>query len=371
MLSLFWFSGVVSSQTQGNPRDQTLETAPLRADEAMTSGTPGVDYNLADDQGFRHGPWIRYYSDGSLYYSGWFEHGLPVGSWWYFNKEGFAEMHVVHRDNPLLSDVQVYFNEGRVAAEGTYMHPELALKKESIGANPEPPKKHETWTIYAADGSVITVLNYTEGEKDGPYNLYFPNGQLSQSGVYQLGEKDGEWVSWFESGQLQEKVNFDEGLLDGVRELYWQNGNIRLKEQYVDGKAEGAFQYFLENGLTELVQKHSDGKHLEGEDIYFNGTFIDWFGEDRPSYERTFRDTQLHGTFREWHDTGRYVLEPMADEQSRERTEKRVVKGHQIKREGEYVHGKLDGAVYHYDPSGNLTKTEHYNMGQLERTVNH
>ena len=100
MLSLFWFSGVISAQTEGNPKYQTLDKEPLRAEEAMTSGTPGVDYNLADDQGFRHGPWIRYYSDGSLYYSGWFEHGLPVGSWWYFNKEGFAEMHVVHRDNP-------------------------------------------------------------------------------------------------------------------------------------------------------------------------------------------------------------------------------------------------------------------------------
>ena len=47
------------------------------------------------------------------------------------------------------------------------------------------------------------------------------------------------------------------------------------------------------------------------------------------------------------------------------------MKGLQVSREGEYVEGELDGAVYHYSPSGRLTHTEHFNMGAIERTEHH
>ena len=44
------------------------------------------------------------------------------------------------------------------------------------------------------------------------------------------------------------------------------------------------------------------------------------------------------------------------------------MKGRQVSREGEYVQGKLDGAVYHYDTSGRLIRTEHFDMGTLVKT---
>ena len=287
VLSLSLFSGMAFSQTEGNPKEQCLDEAPNQGEEAIPSGKRGVDFNLTDEQGLRHGPWIRFYSDGPLYYSGWFEHGLPVGSWWYFNKQGFAEMHVVHHDNPLLSDVRVYFDSEKVfSAEGTLHSPRIGI--EGIrGANLEPPKKHETWTIYAADGSVINVLNYSEGEKHGTFKIFLPDGTLTQTGSYHQGSKDGEWVSWFESGQLKERVNYDQGLLDGVSEHYWNNSRIKSKGHYIDEMKMEHFN-FLENGLTEVVYMYRDGERVEEEDLYFNGTFVDWFGEDRPAYERTY-----------------------------------------------------------------------------------
>ena len=59
------------------------------------------------------------------------------------------------------------------------------------------------------------------------------------------------------------------------------------------------------------------------------------------------------------------------DPQLGEEMQRRVMKGVQISREGEYVLGKLDGAVYHYNQKGRLTQTEHFNLGILEHTDIH
>ena len=79
----------------------------------------------------------------------------------------------------------------------------------------------------------------------------------------------------------------------------------------------------------------------------------------------------LDGPFQEWHDQGGFVLETFTDPDTGEQLQRRVMKGVQIKREGEYVQGKLDGEVYHYNEQGRLVLTEHFNMDVLERTEEH
>ena len=68
------------SQTS-NPQPPGPEhDRPWEADDAWPIGTFGEDYNVADAEGFRHGPWVRVYEDGGLYYVGEFRHGMPVNS---------------------------------------------------------------------------------------------------------------------------------------------------------------------------------------------------------------------------------------------------------------------------------------------------
>ena len=64
------------------------------------------------------------------------------------------------------------------------------------------------------------------------------------------------------------------------------------------------------------------------------------------------------------------MLEDFKDPQLGETLQRRVMRGVQLSKEGEYVNGQLDGPVYHYDTAGRLLKTEHFNMGTLERTDN-
>ena len=137
----------------------------------------------------------------------------------------------------------------------------------------------------------------------------------------------------------------------------------------MDGTEEGSWKFYLEDVRLQHIHRYRDGQLLET--IYVNGTFVDWHGEERPAYERSYANKLLDGPFREWHDQGGFVLENFTDPETGEMMQRRVMEGTQVRREGEYVDGELDGAVYHYDASGRLTKTEYYNLGVLERMETH
>ena len=107
----------IGQTSQASPFDR-----PLEAHNAWPSGTFGVEYNVTDDAGFRHGPWVRVYGSGELYYVGTFDHVTPTGSWWYFRESGTALTHLVHREDHTQSDATVFSANGQVTAQGGYLH---------------------------------------------------------------------------------------------------------------------------------------------------------------------------------------------------------------------------------------------------------
>lgn len=50
------------------------------------------------------------------------------------------------------------------------------------------------WIWYFPTGSVMTILTYEKGVKNGPFYNYDRNGNVIQSGKYLNGEKEGEWL---------------------------------------------------------------------------------------------------------------------------------------------------------------------------------
>ena len=161
-------------------------------------------------------------------------------------------------------------------------------------------------------------------------------------------------------------VTYRRGTLDGPFKAFYGGGQRLSEGAYLDGVEDGSWKFYLEDGRLQHIHRYRDGQLLET--IRVNGTFTEWHGEERPASEYTYKDKQLDGPFREWHDQGGFVLEDFKDPQLGETLQRRVMRGVQISKEGEYVQGALDGPVYHYDPAGRLLKTEHYNMGTLQRT---
>ena len=376
---VFGWTGLMSMllalPTHGKAQPSTLPSSgqaydrPLNAENAWPSGTFGVDYNVPDSEGYRHGRWVRVYENGALYYAGSFDHGTPVGSWWYFRENGTALTHVIHREDPSRSDAMVYTPEGRISAQGSFLHPELRIHAERMEERPPVPVRHGAWSLFSNQGHLTSVIHYDQGVQHGLEERYLPSGAVCERGQYVQGEMDGEWLSWHDNGQLRQRITYRKGTLDGPFQAHYGSGARLSEGAYLEGAEEGSWKFYLEDGRLQHIHRYRSGHRIET--IYVNGTFVEWHGEERPAFERSYRNKLLDGPFREWHDQGGFVLESFIDPETGESLQRRIMEGTQVSREGEYVEGELDGAVYHYTPQGRLVKTEHYNMGDLERTETH
>lgn len=362
-------SGGLWAQPTGQTSQASPFDRPLEAHNAWPSGTFGVDYNVTDDDGFRHGPWVRVYGSGELYYVGTFDHGTPTGSWWYFRESGTALTRLVHREDHTQSDATVFSANGQVTAQGGYLHPALKLQSAALESRPITPVRHGAWSLFSNKGNLTAVIHYAEGQKDGLEERYLPSGAVCERGHHRRGEMHGEWNAWHDNGLLRQKITYRDGTLDGPFEAYYESGGRLSQGNYLEGAEEGSWKFYLEDGRLQHIHRYRAGNLIET--IRVNGTFTTWHGEERPESEVNYRDKKLDGPFREWHDQGGFVLETFTDSDTGEELQRRVMQGVQLSREGEYVAGQLDGQVYHYSSTGQLTHTEYYNMGALERTETH
>ena len=70
--------------------------------------------------------------------------------------------------------------------------------------------------------SVLALIASGCGPPDGPYELYYENGQLLEKSTLVAGKPDGPYESYYENGQLKQKGTFNMGELDGPHEYYYR-----------------------------------------------------------------------------------------------------------------------------------------------------
>tara|TARA_R110000851_G_scaffold209517_2_gene361934 strand:- start:2400 stop:2636 length:237 start_codon:yes stop_codon:yes gene_type:complete len=64
-----------------------------------------------------------------------------------------------------------------------------------------------------------------EGKKDGYFEEYYSNGQLSSKGNYLNGKRHGYW-EYYNHGQLWDKGMYKNGKKHNLWESYWSNGEL-------------------------------------------------------------------------------------------------------------------------------------------------
>jgi len=321
------------------------------AKNSMPAGDAGVDFNLVDSEGEKEGLWIRVWPSGSLYYKGSFDSGKPSGEFLYFYENGKLMSSVNHMKE--TTSAIHYRPNGSVQASGYY--------NPAVGN--ENPTKQGSWGYFDENSLQRRAETYDNGVLDGAYWVKDYKGLMVEEGAYLNGEKDGIWNTFYENGKMKQYVSYSNGLLEGEFLAFHQNSNPRIKGQYLDGHEDGTWKAYHENGEMEMIVKYSYGKMVK--EIRINGTFEDTFPDGRSKSEFTYKDKELDGPYRVWHDCGEYLIEPFTDEKTGEQLQRRVLKGTQIKEEGEYIKGKLDGPRYFYDIKGKLVKKESYENGVL------
>ena len=92
------------------------------------------------------------------------------------------------------------------------------------------------YELFYTSGVLVGRGVYENGEKEGPYETYYENGRLEFRGTHVAGEPEGLWRRYYENGQLQSRTNWVAGRTGGNRhgpyESYYENSQLREKGTY-------------------------------------------------------------------------------------------------------------------------------------------
>ncbi len=76
-----------------------------------------------------------------------------------------------------------------------------------------------------------------------------PSKGMQKINIFKDGKKDGYWESFHDNGQLSEKGNYNKGLRVGVWESYHDNGKLWVRGKYTkDGTRDASWEYFDKDG---------------------------------------------------------------------------------------------------------------------------
>ena len=99
-----------------------------------------------------------------------------------------------------------------------------------------------SYACSASDSEADVSLDLSQ--RDGPYELYYNDGQLEEKGTYKGGERDGAYESYHQNGQLRIKTAYKGGERDGQYQAYNETGRLTEEMMYKEGVADGPFERF-------------------------------------------------------------------------------------------------------------------------------
>jgi antitoxin component YwqK of YwqJK toxin-antitoxin module len=308
---------------------------------------PAMDgINQTDDQGRKHGPYRKMGVEGKVRYEGYFEHGIPKGTFRHY-----------YDDGQLMAE-NVYSVDGK-QSRAVFYHPGAIRKAEGKFIQEQ---KDSIWIYYNEKGEKISQSNYKNGKLNGPSTTYFANGSVCEELNYLDGQKEGAWKGFFENGKLKEEGQFSKNLLVGKVVYYHPSGEKSGLGKYEAGVKSGEWFYYDENGIPTFSEVFRNG--VPQSKRYFNGEFEEQFPNGTPKNKFQYKNGKKDGPFVEYHETAYYVLERVEAKDGYPEEVVQKLKGLQKKLEGNYKAGLEEGLFIYYSKDGKVEKKVNYSAGK-------
>lgn len=316
---------------------------------AVLPAQPGNNINQTDAKGRKQGRWIGYHANDTVRYIGTFKNDIPVDTLKRFDEDGYIQARLIYRKgDPKVADAEIFYTEnGGLMAEGKYVN----QQRDSV------------WLFYDGGGRLVSRENYHNGKRNGQTVIYYPNGSVSEKITYVNGIKDGLWEQYFEDGTPKLKATVENGVeYKGVYVSYYPDGTKMDSGRYENGLKESSWYHFNEDGSIRTIVVYRGGN--PGEEYPQNGVFTEYYPDDIKRSEYTYKNGKKNGPFREYYNLGHWVTETETDKYGNTYPVQRL-HGTQVKREGQYKDGKLNGEVITWSEKGKMIKKERYANGEL------
>ncbi|WP_428265905.1 toxin-antitoxin system YwqK family antitoxin [Haliangium sp.] len=305
--------------------------APPSASEAPPAPGAGAPIQPLDEDGRAHGIWWRFHDDGAPAERREFAHGRPIGRWVAWTNAGQAESvcdielveagamvrYRLYQSGHLVA-VESYL-DGR-SWEQTLTRPTLS---ELIAGLGEGAVAHGTWSRYQPeDGTLLSLGNYEQGEKQGMWSTWYPGGAPESRGAYVAGRRDGIWDEWDNGDRRERGGTWDK----------WTEPGRREHGAYRDDLRHGIWTTWSNDGRRLAQGSYEDGERT--------GRWFIWNHDGVRIEALTYAREHLHGPAMRWYDDGT------------------------PREQGSYRDGERDGEWVFYDQAGQVSERGGYRAGK-------
>ena len=155
--------------------------------------------------------------------------------------------------------------------------------------------RHGPFEQYYRNGQLEVRGTYNDGKANGLYEAYYENGQLKEKGIFENGEKSGVWELYNENARLSEKLTYKKGLLIGPYEEYYKNGQLMKKGVYngSDRDQDGSYEEYYENGQLKKKASCLKCDMVYDSVDYVDGLYEEYYKNGQLFKKETYKDGKL------------------------------------------------------------------------------
>ena len=304
--------------------------------------------------GKRDGEWMAWYKDGSIEASKAYRSGLEDGKY-----QEFWPREKDAKESKLR--VNGSYSLGKQTGTWTISYAN-GLKKSEVSFRDG--KKHgkvKEWYDFVNRGKPVVRVKgeFSDGEQDGYWEAFFPNGRTEYSQQYSKGRLNGQARHYYETGALKQETFYVEGMQQEESTSFHPNKKVRSRARFQDGHLHGEFTFHYENGKPMIKGTYQRGLPV--------GTWR-WFEQNGRSVITTSDFIKGTGTMYQFHPNGKKKKETSFVSGVKWGKEVEWHESGQIRSRSQWERGVLNGPYKEFHTNGELIAEGKYRNGQKHGT---
>lgn len=299
--------------------------------------------NRKDRNGLKQGRWKFFYDNGLVKLDGVYKDDRKNGYFKEYDEKGqlLSVKKFVNdteeKEAPELTSLSVktdYYSSGKIKTVASYD----GDTPEGVRREYNEEGKITASYIFRKGNMVGEGIVDDEGNRDGPWKEFYPDGTLRSAGTYDKGIKTGEWKYYYANGKIEQQGKYTKkGKLDGLWTWFYEDGGMQREQGYINGLEDGEYLENDEQGKAIVKGQYVEGLE-EGEWVYDFGQYKE-IG--------TYRSGLRNGKWKSYYPDGT------------------------LRFEGDFIDDNMNGFVAWYWPDGKVRESGSYLNGSRQGDWNY
>ncbi len=219
--------------------------------------------------------------------------------------------------------ISIYGQDDKKIEDGyqIFRYPNGNISSEGLIKNGKP---EGFWKSY-----YVTGVKKSEGKRtnyllDSIWLFYDQAGDTTEKISYLYGKKNGYYIKYkkdpAEGLYVASKELFAGDRKEGIAFYYYPDGKIQQTIQYNEGKKEGISKEYDKNGVIITLLEFNNDFLISRERInrvdakgFKQGVWKEFYPDGGTKSDKSYKDDQLHGYYKEYDNRGKLVLTMLYD----------------------------------------------------------